>query len=241
MTTTSDAVSQILQSSAPGQWDDVAIQLGKLGGTVDPSLKQANLRSRGIGIPTSSSTGHPLTSILKEKYTQHVQTAFLGIVRGGVSKEITTRVWIQDPPSSNTSILELCSYAEKLDLQNLQTGQWKSTWRVSDTNELSGTVEVHSYAFEDGNTQFQWTKTFEPIIISLEGGGEEEENDAKKIVSQFIRWEHEILSILRGLQEVTPESLKKIRRVLPITKMKMNWEVEAQRGVQHLKRTTKER
>jgi hypothetical protein len=125
--------------------------------------------------------------------------------------------------------------AEKLDLANLQTGQWKSTWTIGEKNGtgLSGTVELHTYAFEDGNTQLQLSKSFEQASLPID--------DPTKIISQIIDWEHDVVSLLRGLEELTPDSLKKIRRVLPITKTKMNWEVEAQRGVQYLKKTAKER
>ena len=130
--------------------------------------------------------------------------------------------------------MELCSVSEKVDLSNFHTGQWTTHWTILENGGVHGNVQLHSYAYEDGNnTQCQWNQQFEQLV----GGGLE----VTPILQQIIQWEHEVLSQLNDVRDVIPENLKTIRKVLPITKTKMNWEVEAQRGVQYLKKTTKER
>ena len=245
----SEAVSQILQSCAPGQLEDVVVQLGKLGVSVDPNA----VKEQSLGPPShqNDSHPHPLASPLKEQYTNHLQTVFSGISSrggggGGGMKKMTTRVWVQDPTSTSTTsptstttkaLMELCSVTEKIDLSNFHTGQWTSQWTILENGSVHGTVHLHSYAYEDGNnTQCQWTQHFEESVGGGVGGLE-----VTPILQQIIQWEHEVLSHLNYVQEVVPESLKSIRKVLPITKTKMNWEVEAQRGVQYLKKTTKAR
>lgn len=228
----SEAVTQILESSAPGQIGDVAAQLARLGVSVDPSLlrevQESKGKKSGGGGGGGVKSGHPLAGPLQQSYLQHFQTAFAGLVRGGIAKEITTRVWTQES-SSGANAFDLCGYAEKLDLPNLQTGTWTSKWTLLENGCLKGDVQLHTYAFEDGNTQLQLSKSFESSTVF---------SSPDAILAQIVSWEHEVLSILRGLQELAPESLKQLRRVLPITKTKMNWAVEAQRGVQNLKQST---
>jgi F-actin capping protein alpha subunit len=246
----SEAISQILQSCAPGQLEDVVVQLGKLGATMDPNLVKQQQQSLGLGHPSENSDNypHPLASPLKEQYTNHLQTVFSGNSSwgggGGGIKKMTTRVWVQEPTASSSTssttttkaLMELCSVSEKVDLSNFHTGQWTTHWTILENGGVHGNVQLHSYAYEDGNnTQCQWNQQFEQLVGG--GGGLE----VTPILQQIIQWEHEVLSQLNNVRDVIPENLKTIRKVLPITKTKMNWEVEAQRGVQYLKKTTKER
>lgn len=240
------AAAQIAKSSAPGQLDDVFQQLTKLGasvGNAEELSQQAQLQ-QGIGAHDASVT-NPLAHEVREKLLKYQQRAYGGGGRRSsmTAKKIDARVWVL--PGSGPSQFQVVSYAEKLDPNNLQTGYWKSTWTITNTSgaeaEIKGTVELHTYSYEDGNTQLQLAKTFEgDIVEEMEMEGEEEEASlAFGILFKIIEWEHEVLSILKGLHELSTDSLKSIRRVLPITKTKMNWEVEAQRGVKHLKKTAK--
>ncbi len=238
------AAAQILQSAAPGQFDDIVAQLGRLGASFGnlEILKQAHQHAQGIGSTTNSSLSNPLATELKDKLLKYHQRAFSGVTgRGGNStKKVTIRVWLL--PGASDSQFQICSFAEKLDLQNMQTGFWKSTWTVTTTTktqaELQGSIEVHTYSYEDGNTQLQLSKTFSPEIVQ-EMKSDQDVSLANGITFKIADWEHQVLGILKGLHELTAESLKTIRRVLPITKTKMNWEVEAQRGITFLKQTAK--
>lgn len=234
---TDAATAQILRSSAPGQFDAIVAQLGQLVGcNIDvSSLKQEWQISQGIGASKASDVANPLATELKDKLLQYHQKAFSGAGgRGGLTKKVTARVWVL--PGSSNSQFQLCSYAEKMDGQNMQAGHWKSTWKITNTSgtevQVEGTIEVHTHSYEEGNTQLQLSKSFAGKTVkgpTLSHG----------VLSWIVECEHQVLGILKGLHDLSADSLKQIRRVLPITKTKMNWEVEAQRGVKHLKKTTK--
>lgn len=242
---TDAAATQILRSVAPGQFDDVVAQLGRLGATYGnlDSLKLEHQHFQGIGVnDTSTSTSTSGLAIeLKEKLLKYHQRAFSGASgRSSGTKKVTVRVWLL--PGASASQFQICSFAEKVDMQNMQTAYWKSSWTVtiiSDTKaELSGSIEVHTYSYEDGNTQLQLSKPFAAESIN-ETKGDQDSSLTNGLVFKIAEWEHQVLGILKGLHELTADSLKSIRRVLPITKTKMNWEVEAQRGVNFLKQTAK--
>lgn len=244
------AATQLLQSAAPGHFDEVAQNLGKLGAKFSnlDALKLEHQLSMGIGAnKASASVSNPIAQELKEKLLAYQQKAFGASAsvptRGIAAKKVNARVWLLPGPSS--SVFQICSYAEKMDTQNLQTGFWKSTWTITNTTgveaQVKGTIEIHTYAYEDGNTQLQLSKTFDGQLVEphVPEGVEEDPTLANGILYQIVEWEHEVLSLLMGLHELSGNCLRKIRRVLPITKTRMNWEVEAQRGVKHLKKTAK--
>lgn len=254
---TEAATAQLLHSSAPGQFDAIVAQLGPImgGSSVDTSpLKHEWQLSQGIGVAGTNATvgaANPLAAELKDKLLQYHQNAFSGAGgRGGIAKKVTSRVWLLPGADAGPSQFRLCSYAEKLDAQNMQAGHWKSTWTITRTSgaaeaRVEGTIDVHTHLYEEGNTQLQLSQTF-PGEVVKEAKSEMFDNRrggpptlANGVLLRIVECEHQILSILKGLHDLSADSLKQIRRVLPITKTKMNWEVEAQRGVKHLKKTAK--
>jgi hypothetical protein len=55
------------------------------------------------------------------------------------------------------------------------------------------------------------------------------------IMKQIMTWEMDVLNLLKTMNEGgTGDHLRAIRRVLPITKTKMKWDVVAQRSVKTL-------
>lgn len=239
------AVVQLLNSAAPGQFDDIVAQIGRLGVTPGnlSALKHDHQLKEGIG--ANASISNPLATELKDKLLNYHQRAFSGAGgRGIATKKVNVRVWLL--PGESSSQFQICSFAEKLDLQNMQTGFWKSTWTVTTNSsdnqaDLQGTIEIHTYSYEDGNTQVKTTQSFGVETIQSKPDSGEDGSLALCIVFKIAEWERHVLGILKGVHELTADSLKQIRRVLPITKTKMNWEVEAQRGVNFLKQTATKR
>ena len=240
------AVVQLLSSAAPGQFDDIVAQIGRLGvtpGNIN-DLKHEHQLAQGIGA-NAASISNPLAAELKEKLQGYHQRAFSGASgRGVATKKVNVRVWLL--PGESSSHFQICSFAEKLDLQNMQTGYWKSTWTVTNNGgntqaDLQGKIEIHTYSYEDGNTQLKTCQSFGTETIQSKPDSGDEGTLSHGIVSKIAEWERHVLGILKGVHDLSADSLKQIRRVLPITKTKMNWEVEAQRGVTFLKQTAAKR
>jgi hypothetical protein len=150
------------------------------------------------------------------------------------------------------------------------SGCWKGTWTVDKvqqenggagaaprTCEVSGYVLVHTFSHEEGNVQLRITKDFPVQNIDLDnpaatidhsvGGSKSKSLSANQpssledaILQTIVGWETEILGILASMDSVASEQLRTIRRVLPITKTKMKWDVVAHRSVNTLKKTAPE-
>ncbi|CAJ1963019.1 unnamed protein product [Cylindrotheca closterium] len=234
-----EAAKTLLRSAAPGQFDVVAEHIHKLARPEGPWLDEATAEQTALTCSNleSNAGGHPLAAGLEKILKEYQEKTFS-------SKGIAAKFVLQ---SSDGSDLQIHTYAEKLDLPNFYTGYWKATWILSSDNALSGETKIHTCSYEDGNNHLTMAKTFDPTPVTEEAPKdlpEEEAEDAltsleQGILNQIIKWEHDVLDSLSTMHEEAPGSLKKIRRVLPITKTKMKWDVVAQRSVKTLMNSTK--
>ena len=223
-----EAVSTILRSAAPGQYDVVLENLQKISKKqvqADATKKEHDAR-QCIGLKENVS--HPLAAPLKEKLEAYQSETFSS------KRGVKARVAITQGDESYMCLIN--TYAEKIDVSNQYTGAWKATWVVAseenDVAELSGTVSLHTFSYEDGNTQLRTNKEFETIEVSAGGDGL-----AAALVDQIVEWEHEVLGLLVAMNDFVSDNLRDIRRILPITKTKMKWDVVAHRNVKTLSAT----
>jgi uncharacterized coiled-coil protein SlyX len=145
------------------------------------------------------------------------------------------------------------TYAEHLDTHNCMTGSWSAQWTVLIQGEkeadLGGSAKLHAYYFEEGsNVQMRADKTFvskpieaqEEMVNSLVAKFEKqkmsyEEQLAKVIVDQITAHEKEMYTQLASMvEELGDSTLKKFRRILPVTKTRFKWNAEAQKQVRLL-------
>lgn len=169
-------------------------------------------------------------------------SALRNSIRGSL-KEYMDR--LKDKPSVNArfSVTEedgktvLRTYAETVDASNLSSGCWMAHWTLdseSDTAaELSGTVSMHVYYFEDNsNVQLRASKPYQTSFTAEDGP----DGLATKIVNQIGHWEREVYDELSSQfndQEIESK-LRKVRRILPITKTRFKWDSAAQANVKLL-------
>lgn len=239
----SEAAKAVLRAAAPGQFDAVAENLQKVGQASSLSADwltelQADAKEfRCEGIHASD-IDHPIAKPLHEKIENYQTKNFLS------KPGVTARVALTHGDEHNQ--LRVHTYAQKIDAPNQYAASWKATWSIRATElgvaEISGKVALHSYAHEGGNVQLQIQKEFPPTRVgraSAEDGAEATLVDG--IVEQIRTWETILLGILETMNDsVSSDHLKAIRRVLPFTKTKMNWDVIAHRSVQTLKKTAPE-
>uniref|UniRef100_A0A7S1TQR4 F-actin-capping protein subunit alpha n=1 Tax=Phaeomonas parva TaxID=124430 RepID=A0A7S1TQR4_9STRA len=118
----------------------------------------------------------------------------------------------------------------KLNLRNYWAGSWTSTWTLAGT-QLMGTVKVHGHYFEDGNVQLQVSK--DVPAITVDGG-----SDLVKSTVTAISEAEQVVQ--RGLEEsyqnMSETTLQAIRRVMPITRTKMTWNLAAHRMTSQLRK-----
>lgn len=224
-----DAAKSILHSAAPGQFDSVAEYIQKMAknlpsGWLD-EIKAQHTKDVCIGV--NQTVSHPLAASLKDKLNAYQDDTF------GCKENVTARIALL-PGGGGSNELLVMTYAEKMDPNNHYSGFWKATWTVvskdASSAEISGVVHLHTYSYEEGNTQLRTTRDFEAASITGE-------DLAQGLVDKIVEWENEVLGLLAALHDMAGDSLRSIRRVLPITKTKMNWDVVAHRGRKTLGKT----
>jgi len=222
------AAKAILNASAPGQFDSVAQHLQTLGcsgnfvGEAQKDLWDFECKTM------QNSLDHPMAKALHESMKDYQTKNFS-------KPNIVAKVFVT---SEGSDSLKVHSYAERIDTVNQHSGCWKATWSINSSGsgsaEVSGKVIVHSYAYEEGNVQLKINKEFPATPVSGS-------DLPAAIVQQITSWETIILGILASMNdEVSSDHLRSIRRVLPITKTKMNWDAIAHRSVKTLKQTAPE-
>mmetsp|Transcript_21649 Transcript_21649/g.36258 ORF Transcript_21649/g.36258 Transcript_21649/m.36258 type:complete len:307 (+) Transcript_21649:108-1028(+) len=127
---------------------------------------------------------------------------------------------------------------EKTNLKNFWSGRWTSSWTVevdsaSSSGTISGEIKVHVHYFEDGNLQLQSGKTIPQSTISFDS-----ENDLGSKVVNLIQTEESALQ--SGFEDMytnmNQETFRSMRRVMPITRTKMEWNVNAVRMVKQVRK-----
>ena len=243
-----EAAKAILRAAAPGQVDDVAENIKKLGNQtisgsdswlteVQDELKELQCID-DANISNELELDHPIAKPLHEKLKQYQTDNFLS--KPGVS---AARIAMTTDKNNSNQLL-VHTYAEKIDTPNQYSGCWTATWTIDKVElgvgEISGHVVVHSCAYEDGNVQLKITKEFPRITVGKAASCKSDEEPSLEdgIVQQITKWEMIILEILASMKDsITSDHLKSIRRILPITKQKMNWDANAHRSVKTLMET----
>ena len=136
--------------------------------------------------------------------------------------------------------------AEKANLKNFWSGRWTSSWKVkfpkstdsdtfdgqsafvADTMEnqvtITGYIQIIAHYFEDGNVQLNTTKSIPAFDIKYVTT----EELAKEIVKAIEKIENEIQGSLNDMyREMHDHTLRAMRRTLPVTRTKMEWNTNA--------------
>ena len=129
--------------------------------------------------------------------------------------------------ASGAGQLSLVVSGEKLNLRNFWSGQFLSTWTVAlaaGGPTVSGEIKIRAHYFEEGNVQLQSKKAVAAQTLAVDAG------DAAAVaaaVKELVATEERLLQ--EGLEEMysnmTDETFKAMRRVMPVHRNKMNWNI----------------
>lgn len=125
---------------------------------------------------------------------------------------------------------------EKENLRNYWSGRWNSTWTIqfeSDSCIISGDIKLHAHYFEDGNVQLLSTKNIPSKSLSYST----DDDLSQSIVSTISTSES---TVQKGLEDMyanmNEETFRAMRRLMPITRTKMEWNVNAVRLNKNLRK-----
>lgn len=131
----------------------------------------------------------------------------------------------------------LSTYCEMIDGNNSRTGSFTALWIIQSENapgvneaEIKGEVSMRGWSYEDCTIHMTGSQSFEPT--ALEGDADEGMSLAKVIVMQIKDWEAEAIDALNAVYgDEMDGTLKSIRRVLPITKQRLKWDLIVQKAM----------
>lgn len=144
----------------------------------------------------------------------------------------------------NEKIIIISTYAERIDLHNHHTGSWKGKYTICpSTGSFQGNISIVAHTFENGgNVQVHSNITTceELTIGSITCSPTDDETQlsawAKKVTRQIESLEdNEVMYKLEDMfRNMSNNYLKCLRRVMPITRTKMEWNVASHRMVKTL-------
>lgn len=135
---------------------------------------------------------------------------------------------------SDNKLLVVIS-GEKPNLRNYWSGRFSSTWTIELASPLlaiTGEIKIHAHYFEDGNVQLQTQKNLPRTTLEYSTA------DIGTTVINYIKKAES--AVQAGLEEMyvnmNDETFKTMRRLMPVTKSKMEWNVNAVRMVHQIRK-----
>lgn len=115
------------------------------------------------------------------------------------------------PLSDKVQILIL---SEKSEPSNFYSGRWKSTFTI-EGSKIHAEVETDIHYYEEGNVRLHSNDSFDEILTTV---------NAEAIHEIIRRTEDRLtLQIVHQFDELNKNHFKHLRRLLPVTKSKINW------------------
>ena len=115
------------------------------------------------------------------------------------------------------------TYSERIDESNCHAGSWTAHWKLQSSGELQGTVKVQALCHEEGNIHLHSTSDFGPVSCG--------EEDAVQKIGDC---EQQVTDSINEMYDDMGEKLRSLRRAMPVTRTKMDWNVLSHRMVKLL-------
>ncbi|KAK0313759.1 F-actin-capping protein subunit alpha [Friedmanniomyces endolithicus] len=118
-------------------------------------------------------------------------------------------------PTDSDSSIAILLVANKYSPQNFWNGRWRSTYLLDPTNNsVTGTIKVDVHYYEDGNVRMSTNKK-----VEMSGSSPDE------IVREIAKAENKFQEALnRAFSTLAEGSFKGLRRQLPVTRQRVEWE-----------------
>jgi len=197
---------------------------------IDPNNSKAfGIDHLSLTTTTDPRAGNTESSLEKER--EAIQAALCTYISGKyLATDSGGGAFIKD----NTIFVTICG--EKPNLRNFWSGRFHSSWTVNMSSEcahISGEIKVYAHYFEDGNVQLQSCKPVGSTSFTYSSPT----HLAELVVNHINTAE---TSLQEGLEQMyasmNDETFKAMRRLMPITKTKMEWNVNAVRMVQQIRK-----
>ncbi|KLU92913.1 F-actin-capping protein subunit alpha [Magnaporthiopsis poae ATCC 64411] len=120
-------------------------------------------------------------------------------------------------PVENDTKLAILIVGSKYSPKNFWNGRWRSLYLFSpDSGALEGSIKVDVHYYEDGNVRLLANKAVSVTVASATGSG-----IAKEIGAAEKKYQEELN---RGFTDLSEGAFKGLRRQLPVTRQKIEWD-----------------
>ena len=215
-------MESLLSSAPPGQLESLIDELSTLT-TVSPDLV-AKMRANAH-VSSEISLHHPFAPALEQELKLY-------------QKEYYSQA---DFTFSIADDLKVSTCSERIDAKNCYAGSWRGDWKIAIVDETSATLQgsicIRVYCHEDCNVQLETTKVYDnPILVVASGGDNKNKNSnlAKSIQKKIATLESDVSAELDEMYASMDDKLKALRRVLPVMRTRLEWNVLAHRMVKKL-------
>lgn len=107
---------------------------------------------------------------------------------------------------------QLLIIGEKVSPENFYTGCWNSHYRIQN-GAINGVVTIDVHYYEDGNVRLNFEEEVSQSIL----GHDDIVNAINKIETSLS------LKLVHSFNELNEKTFKSLRRLLPVTRSKVNW------------------
>ncbi|KAJ2652703.1 F-actin-capping protein subunit alpha [Coemansia sp. RSA 1250] len=116
-----------------------------------------------------------------------------------------------------------CIVSNRFSPGNFWNGSWRSVWSFdASSGQLNGSVKVKVHYFEDGNVQLDTQTDFSADISQQDGEDEQVAEQVAKVIKEYEAQFQQ--SIGNGYRQLSERTFKGLRRMLPLTRSKVDWE-----------------
>ncbi|KAL7540097.1 hypothetical protein ACHAXR_009867 [Thalassiosira sp. AJA248-18] len=243
-------IKRVLVSSPPGQFDIIVEDLrsilpkASISSSLEPNFISAvrsewesasGRSSLAAADGTGSDDGDGCITSISKAMDNYIALKFSS--PGVRAAHTVTASTVDDTPT-----LTISTYAERIDLHNHLVGSMKGSYTICPSSgSLCGNISILAHAFENGgNVQLHSDISMEANNVgkscSPSDDDEKQSSWAKAVTRKIESWEdNEVMERLSGMYNSMGSTyLKSLRRAMPITRTKMEWNVMAHRVVQTL-------
>ena len=120
-------------------------------------------------------------------------------------------------PIQSDSAIAILLVANKYSPQNFWNGRWRSTYTYNPSSDsLNGTIKVDVHYYEDGNVRMNTSKK-----VEISSGTGSVEGVVREIAKAENKYQEELNRAFTALAE---GSFKGLRRQLPVTRQRVEWD-----------------
>lgn len=122
--------------------------------------------------------------------------------------------------------LRVIIIGQRANHDNFYTGQWKSNYLITEQG-IKGNIDLNIHYFEDGNVRLKFNESINSSnnnnnSSTLQSGNLI--NNASRIVNFINEQENAtMVKIIEQFNNLNQKSFKNLRRLLPVTRSKINW------------------